>query len=94
HLYVPLFDFQRIGLTRARFMLELKQRGIQTQVHYIPVYTQPFFQRNFGTRWGDCPNAEKYYSECLSIPLYPAMTDADVEKVIETIKRLLNGSVH
>lgn len=88
HLYVLLFDFDRIGIGRSQFMIELRNRGVQTQVHYIPVYTQPYFQNKFATRWGDCPNAEKYYQQCLSIPLHPSMTDQDVTKVIEEIKSL------
>lgn len=82
HLYVLLFDFAGIGIERHQFMAKLKDRGIQTQVHYIPVHTQPFYRKNFNTNWGDCPNAEKYYGKCLSIPLYPAMTDDDVQRVI------------
>ena len=85
HLYVLLFDFEKIGIDRARFMLELKKKGIQTQVHYIPVHLQTFYQKNFGTKWGDCPNAEHYYQKCLSIPLYPAMADEDVVRVIREI---------
>jgi dTDP-4-amino-4,6-dideoxygalactose transaminase len=86
HLYVLLFDFEKIGIIRAQFMMELRKLGIQTQVHYIPVHTQPFFQRTFGTGWGDCPVAEAYYQKCLSIPLFPAMTDSDVKKVINIIR--------
>ena len=85
HLYVLLFDFRQIGIERTKLMIELKQRGIQTQVHYIPVHTQPFYQERFGTKWGDCPNAEIYYQKCLSFPLFPAMSDIDVEYVISTI---------
>ena len=90
HLYVLLFDFEKIDIERARFMLELRQKGIQTQVHYIPVHLQPFYRKHFGTNLGDCPNAEQYYKNCLSIPLYPAMTDDDVEKVITAITNILN----
>ena len=85
HLYVLLFNFNQIGIERTQFMIKLKQRGIQTQVHYIPVHTQPFYQENIGTNWGDCPNAEKYYQKCLSIPLYPTMNDSDVERVIDEV---------
>lgn len=85
HLYVLLFDFGRIGINRAEFMLKLKEQGVQTQVHYIPVYLQPFYQKTFGTKWGDCSNAEYYYKKCLSLPLFPAMTDQDVEKVIVAV---------
>jgi UDP-4-amino-4,6-dideoxy-N-acetyl-beta-L-altrosamine transaminase len=90
HLYVLLFDFDKIGLTRAQLMAELKRRGIQTQVHYIPVHTQPYYQKKFTTKWGDCPNAEEYYKKCLSIPLYPAMTVDDVGKVITAITNIPN----
>lgn len=86
HLYILLFDFNRLGITRTQLVIELKKQGIQTQVHYIPVHTHPFFQKNFGTAWGDCPVAETYHQKCLSIPLFPAMTDEDVKKVINTIK--------
>ena len=86
HLYVLLFDFEKINTDRARFMLKLKSRGIQTQVHYIPVYLQPYYRKRFGSNMGDCPNAEQYYRKCLSIPLFPAMTDMNVEKVISSIK--------
>lgn len=89
HLYVLLFDFDSIGIKRHQFMAKLKDRGIQTQVHYIPVHTQPFYRKNFGTDWGDCPNAEKYYERCLSIPLYPAMTDDDVQRVIMGIMDII-----
>lgn len=47
HLYVLLFDFEKIGIDRAQFMLELKRKGIQTQVHYIPVYLQSFYRKRF-----------------------------------------------
>nr|MBI9082617.1 UDP-4-amino-4,6-dideoxy-N-acetyl-beta-L-altrosamine transaminase [Desulfobacterales bacterium] len=89
HLYVLLLDFERIGIDRANFMQKLKECGIQTQVHYIPVHTQPYYQKNFNHSWGDFPNAEHYYNKCLSIPLFPAMTDEDVERVIYEIKGMV-----
>ncbi|ODS39900.1 MAG: UDP-4-amino-4,6-dideoxy-N-acetyl-beta-L-altrosamine transaminase [Candidatus Altiarchaeales archaeon WOR_SM1_79] len=91
HLYVLLIDFEKIGIPRAQFMNELQRRGIQTQVHYIPVHAQPYFQNRFGTKWGDCPNAEEYYQKCLSIPLFPAMTESDIERVINEITQLVRG---
>ena len=88
HLYVLLFDFPKIGMSRAQFMFSLRERGIQTQVHYIPVHTQPFYQDKFKTRWGDCPWAEGYYQKCLSLPLFPAMRDENVDQVIREVKAL------
>ena len=86
HLYVLLIDFEKIDIERARFMLELQQKGIQTQVHYIPVYLQPFYRKYFGTNPGDCSTAEKYYKKCLSIPLFPMLKDSEVEHIVKTIK--------
>ena len=84
---------EKIGIDRARFMLDLKNKGIQTQVHYIPVHLQTFYQKNFGTKRSDCPTAEQYYQKCLSIPLYPAMTDLDIKKVTHEIKNIIKGSI-
>ena len=88
HLYVLQFDFKKIGMSRVQVMAELAKKMIQTQVHYIPVYTQPFYRKTFGTNWGDCPVAEQYYQKCLSIPLYPSMGNKNVEKVIAGIRGL------
>ncbi|MDO8282157.1 MAG: UDP-4-amino-4,6-dideoxy-N-acetyl-beta-L-altrosamine transaminase [Thermodesulfovibrionia bacterium] len=88
HIYVLLFDWKAIGMNRTQFMLELRSRGIQTQVHYIPVPLHPYYRENFGTDLRDFPNTEKYYKGCLSIPLYPAMTDMDAKKVVAEILRL------
>ena len=73
-------------------MKELKKRGIQTQVHYIPIYHQPYYQKKFNTRMRDYLNAEVYYEKCLSIPLFPAMNDNDVNTVIEEIKNLVRNN--
>lgn len=89
HLYVLLIDFPNMNIDRAGCMLKLRSRGIQTQVHYIPVHLQPFYQSNFHTRQGDFPCAEAYYDKCLSIPLYPAMIDEDVERVVYEIKEMV-----
>lgn len=88
HLYVLRFNFKKIGITRTEFMKNLRNKGIQTQVHYIPVYTQPFYRKQFGTNWGLCTEMEKYYQECLSIPLYPGIEDRNIKKVISAIKGL------
>ena len=81
-------DLQIREIARARLMLDLKERGIQTQVHYIPVHYQPYYTKNFGTNRGDCPNAENYYERCLSIPLHPAMMDQDIKRVVDEIKNI------
>jgi UDP-4-amino-4,6-dideoxy-N-acetyl-beta-L-altrosamine transaminase/dTDP-4-dehydrorhamnose reductase len=91
HLYIGLFDFKAIGMGRSEVASRLRSRGIQTQVHYIPVNLQPYFENRFGTARGDCPRAEDYYDKCLSLPLFPALCDQEVERVIREIRALGPG---
>lgn len=91
HLYVIQVNFSNINLSRSEMIIELKKRGITTQVHYIPIHTQPYYRRYYQTAWGDYPVCEEYYKKCLSIPLYPSLSDSDVQKVIGNIKELVEG---
>lgn len=86
HLYVLRFN-EVLDHVRIDACSELRAEGIFAQVHYIPVYLQPWYQRNFGYARGKCPNAESVYANCLSIPLYPSMTSREVEKVIHIVNR-------
>ena len=88
HLYTVEIAFEKIGKSRTEVMQELREQGIGTQVLYIPVYLQPWYRHTFGYATGKCPNAESFYAHALSLPLYPAMTDSDVEKVIQTVKNI------
>jgi UDP-4-amino-4,6-dideoxy-N-acetyl-beta-L-altrosamine transaminase len=88
HLYVIQIDFEKIGKTRKEVMEILRRKNIGTQVHYIPVHLQPYYKENFGYKDGDFPKAEKYYENCLSLPLYPKMTDEDVNYVVEEIRKM------
>ncbi len=63
----------------------LQERNIHCQIHYIPIYWQPYYANKYGYAKGKCPRAETYYSRTLSLPLYPAMTEAQVQMVIETV---------
>jgi dTDP-4-amino-4,6-dideoxygalactose transaminase len=85
HLYVLQIDFDFLGLSRLKLMDALKKQGIQTQVHYIPVHTQPYYRTHFQAGWSTFPVAEEYYTKCLSLPLYPGMTDFEVRKVADTL---------
>jgi UDP-4-amino-4,6-dideoxy-N-acetyl-beta-L-altrosamine transaminase len=88
HLYVVQIDFTVLGKLRQNIMDQLRQKGVLTQVHYIPVHTQPFYRQNYGMKIGDLPCAETYYEKALSLPLYQGMTDQDVERVIDAVKGL------
>jgi dTDP-4-amino-4,6-dideoxygalactose transaminase len=88
HLYTIQIDFLAIGLTRTEVMHRLKEKGVGTQVLYIPVHLQPWYRKTFGYLPGKCPVAEAYYTRALSLPLYPAMTNEDVERVIFVVREL------
>jgi len=89
HLYVIKIDFKRLGKSRREVMEEFKAKGVLTQVHYTPVYTQPYYQKELAYKWGDHPKTEAYYEQCLSIPLYPTMTDEEIQIVINAIKDII-----
>ncbi len=88
HLYVIQIQFEKINLTRTEVMQKFFEAGVGTQVHYIPVHIQPFYKENFGTSEGDFPHAENYYTKCLSLPLFPAMTEDEIERVITAVHSL------
>lgn len=88
HLYTVQIDFDALGRSRIEAMAELRRQCVGTQVLYIPVYLQPWYQKTYDYRSGKCANAEAYYLKSLSLPLYPAMTDDDVATVIRAIKTL------
>jgi len=88
HLYVLRIDFNSIGKSRGQFMQELRLRGIGSQVHYIPVPAQPYYNR-LGFSANDYPNSQKYYEEALSIPLFYDLTYEKQNQVITTIMELL-----
>lgn len=89
HLYVSLIDFAKLGRSRKQVIEELVSHKIGTQVHYIPVHEQPYYRESFKYKHGDLPNAERYYEQALSLPLYPKMSDLEVEHVIKHIKKVL-----
>lgn len=86
HLCVALFDFDALGLSRREAMLKLRGQGIGTQVHYIPVPLQPYYQSLYGKP--KLPGAMGYYERCLSLPLAADMTSEDVDKVVEALGTL------
>ena len=87
HIYVVRVDWRQIGKSRTNFCALLRKKGIGSQVHYIPVYQHPYYQ-NLGYEKGVCPQAEAYYEATLTLPIYPAMTDQDVYRVIDTVYKI------
>ena len=89
HLFPALIPFEERGTSRAQVMAKLMEAGIQTQVHYIPVYRQPHYRGRYGYAPEDFPEAERYYSQCLSLPVFPLMRDEDVHTVVAVLNSIL-----
>ncbi|MFT5170637.1 MAG: perosamine synthetase [Candidatus Marinamargulisbacteria bacterium] len=87
HLYVCLIDFDYIGADRASVMDALRAKGIGSQVHYIPIYRQPYYEK-FGMTAAQFPVAESYYAKALSIPLFPDLSIQNMTRVIDAVKAL------
>ncbi len=88
HLYVIRLELEKVGKTRRRVFEEMRKAGIHVHVHYIPVHTQPYY-RALGFRAGNFPEAERYYEEALTLPLYSALTDEAQDKVIRAMEDIL-----
>jgi dTDP-4-amino-4,6-dideoxygalactose transaminase len=86
HLYVMRLRTAALRITRNQFIDRLRGRGVGTSVHCIPLNTMAFYQQHYGYRTGDFPIAEDVYGRCLSLPIFPAMSDEDVAWVIESVR--------
>ena len=87
HLLTVLIDFEALGTTRLAVVEALKAQGVGSQVHYIPVHTQPYYQARYGAL--DLPGGEAWYARCLTLPLYPTMADEDVDRVVGALAAAL-----
>ncbi len=87
HLYILRMVPEKLKINRKQFFEALAAENINCNVHYIPTYYFPYYEK-LGYRRGLCPNAEKLYEEILSLPLYYAMSDEDVESVIEAVTKI------
>jgi perosamine synthetase len=89
HLFILRIRPGKLELTRSAFVDELKRLGIGSSVHFIPLHLHPFYQRRYGYRLGDFPNAEDAYSRCISLPMFPDMRDSEVDRVIGAIQQIV-----
>lgn len=88
HLYVIRLQLDKLQKTRKQVFNELREKGIGVNIHYIPVHTQPYYQ-NLGFKQGDFPNAEQYYAEAISLPMYPDLTEEQIQYIYTTLKEVL-----
>jgi UDP-4-amino-4,6-dideoxy-N-acetyl-beta-L-altrosamine transaminase len=90
HLYAVEIDDTRTSIPRAQVVKRLRDDGIGVNVHYIPIHTQPYYQR-LGFKRGNFPASERYYARAISLPLFPAMTSAQQDQVVDTLCATLRG---
>jgi dTDP-4-amino-4,6-dideoxygalactose transaminase len=89
HLYVLRFDVDALGMRRDRIMSILQAQGVGIGVHFRPVHLHPYYRDKYGYRPGTLPVAERAGDRCVSLPLFPTLTEAEVDQVIETVGRVV-----
>ena len=87
HLYAIAVDFVKIGKTRGEVMSKLLEQGIGTQVHYIPLFLQPYYKKNFSKTYN---GSMEYYNRTLSIPLYPNLSIENIEYIADKINKIIS----
>jgi len=90
HLYVIRLNLNRLRISRNQFIEELRHRNIGTSVHFIPIHIHPYYRDKYGYKPEDFPIAYREYQRIVSLPLYPKMTDQDVEDVIEALGEVIH----
>ncbi|WP_110665739.1 UDP-4-amino-4,6-dideoxy-N-acetyl-beta-L-altrosamine transaminase [Salinicola halophilus] len=88
HLYVIRLELERISVSHREVFEALRSRGIGVNLHYIPVHTQPYY-RALGFSDGDFPQAERYYAEAISLPLFPSLSESQQDEVIRVLSEVL-----
>jgi len=89
HIFPIRLQLDKLKGSRREIFEALLAENIGVNVHYIPVYYHPYYQK-LGYKKGLCPNAEKYYEEEITLPIFPAMSDNDVEDVVKAVKKIIN----
>jgi dTDP-4-amino-4,6-dideoxygalactose transaminase len=85
HLYVVRLKLKEIRRSHREVFESMRRSGIGVNLHYIPVYRQPYYAK-LGASGAGCPEAERYYAEAITLPLYPALTEKQQDRVIEALR--------
>lgn len=85
HLYIMRIVPELLDIDRDEFIVELNERNVGTSVHFIPVHLMSAYQKRFGYQEGDFPNTEKHFERIISLPLYPTLSDEQVEYIIHAV---------
>ena len=90
HVFIALFDFEELGVSRSQMMHRLRERNVGTQVLYIPVHLQPYYAERYPRT--ELPGANEYYQKCLCLPLHSAITESEIDLIINAVDKSLNNS--
>jgi len=85
HLYILRLRLDGLNKDRNGFIEALHRRGVACSVHFIPLHLQPYYRRAYGYQSGDFPHAEREYDSCLSLPIYPGITETEINYVISAV---------
>jgi dTDP-4-amino-4,6-dideoxygalactose transaminase len=88
HLYVIHLQLDKISKTHRQVFEALREQGIGVNLHYIPVHTQPYYQR-MRFKVGDYPQAERYYAESISLPMFQTLSDEQQDQVVDVLRKVL-----
>ncbi|MCS7459896.1 DegT/DnrJ/EryC1/StrS family aminotransferase [Paenibacillus doosanensis] len=92
HLYIVKINGEHVNISRDQFITELANRNVGTSVHFIPLHLMSAYRDRYGYKLGDFPIAEKWFENIVSLPLYPTMTNSDVQYVIDAVKDIVTRS--
>jgi perosamine synthetase len=88
HLYIIRLQLERLRISRNEFIEALRERGIGTSVHFIPLHLHPYYRDTFGYKPADFPAATAAFDRIISLPIYPKMTDGDISRVIDAVREI------
>jgi perosamine synthetase len=86
-------NLEEITITRSAMIEKLRERGVGTSVHFIPLHMHPFYQKAYGYRAEDFPVASEQYQRYISLPIFPGMTPQQVDYVIQNVVDIIHGNV-
>ena len=89
HLFPLQINFKKSKIDKVQLFKKLKKKGINLQVHYIPIHTQPFYKKKYKFKYGSFKNSERFYESVVSLPIYPSLSFKDANRVIKTITKLI-----
>ena len=92
HLYVIQLNLERLRLSRNEFVEALRDKEIGTSVHFIPLHLHPYYRDKFGYKPSDFPNAISAFERIISLPIYPKMTETNVEAVISAVRNIVRDN--